>query len=189
MKIIKSRLFKALIILFIFGLILGIISFFIFDKNNNEIIDYYNIINNNKINYFKTFINSIIYNYKYIFIIWIIGILFFLSFIIPILIIFKGIELSYTVCMIIYTFKVKGLLLSLNLMFISLINNFILLLMSYYSIRFSYKLFNIIKNNKSINIKSFTKNYLFIFLILLSILTINSLLESFVSSNIIKFVL
>lgn len=190
MKIIKSRLFKVLVILFIFGFILGIISFFIFNKNNNEIVNYYMMIKNNKINYLNSFFNSILYNYKYISIIFIFGLIFFLSFLTPLIIIFRGISLGFTLISIICSFKMKGLILGLILLFpVGLLNELIFILISYYSIHFSFKVYNAIKNNKNINIKSFCKNYLIIFLIFLSILTISSLFETFISSNIIKFVL
>ena len=103
MKIIKSRLFKILVILFIFGFILGIISFYI-SKYNSFIIDYFNMIENNNYNHFEYLISTLISNYKYAFIIWIFGIIFFLSVITPFIIIFRGISVGFTIFSIILTF-------------------------------------------------------------------------------------
>ena len=89
MKIIKSRIFKILVSLFIIGFFLGIISNIILD-DNNTIINYFSLIENNNFNHFSSLISSITSNYKYAIILWTSGIIFFLSFIVPILIIFKG---------------------------------------------------------------------------------------------------
>ena len=189
MKIIKSRLFKILIALFIFGFCLGIISSFI-SKDNSSIINYFNTLENEKINYFNSFITSFSYNLKYSFIIWIVGIIFCLSFITPIIIIFRGISVGFTVFSIIIELKLKGFIIALIMLFpMILINEIVFILLGYYSIRFSIKCFNSFKNNSLINIKSFSKNYIYIFLILSLVLLVSSLLETFITSNIVKFML
>ena len=189
MKIIKSRLFKALVILFVCGIILGIISYYIIPKNNN-IINYYELLDSGKYNYLNNFVYSLTYNYKYSFIIWICGIIFFLILLIPFIIIFRGITVGYTIISIIYSFKLKGLIMSLILLFpCVLVNEIVYLLLSYYSINFSYKIYKAIKYNKNINIKSFSKNYFYIFIISLLLLSISSLFEIYISSNLIKIVI
>ena len=190
MKIIKNKLFKVLIVLFILGFVLGIISYLLLDVENNSIINYFSLLKDNKFNYFNGFINSIKYNYKYAFLLWIFGICLFLSFIIPFIIIYRGISVGFTLFSIIYTFKLKGLIMALILVFpVILVNELIFILLSYYAIKFSYREFNIIKNNKSINLKSFIKNYFIIFIIFLGVLLLNSIFEIYISSNIIKFVI
>ena len=189
MKIINSRLFKVLVLLFLVGLFLGIMSFFII-KDKSSIINYLYLIKNGNINYIKTFISILINNYKYALIIWIFGIIFIISFIIPFIIIFRGIFIGFTLFSIIIAFKLKGLLIALIILFPSaIINEFIYILLSYYSINFSNKMFDAYKNNKSINIRSFSINYLYIFLILISILLLTTLFETYISSNIVKFVI
>ena len=190
MKIIKSRIFKALIILFIIGFVLGIISYFILDSSNDSIINYFSLIKEGKLNYTNNLLISIIQNYKYSIIIWILGIIFIFSFIIPFIIIYRGISLGLTIFSIIVCFKTKGLLLALIMMFPSvLLNELVYIFLSYYSINFSLKIYRNIKNNKMINIKSFSKNYFYIFLLSLGLLLISSLFEIYITSNIIKFVL
>ena len=190
MKIINSRLFRVLVSLFFIGILLGIISFIIGDKDTNYIINYFSLIKSNNFNYLTSLISSIYSNYKYAFIILFCSITLLLSFIIPIIIIFRGISAGFTIISIIYTYKVKGLLLSLIIMFpVLIINELLFILFSYYSINFSFRLYNAIKNNKNINVKDFSKNYILIFLILLVLLIISSLFEIFISSNLIKFVI
>ena len=189
MKIIKSRLFKIIVTLFILGLFLGIISFILSDKDHS-IINYFSLLNSGNYNYISSFIYSIINNYKYSFIMFFLGISLIFVFIIPFIIIFRGISASLTIISIIYTYKIKGLIIALILMFpVMIINELIFIFFSYYSINFSIKEYNVIKNNKSINLKDFIKNYLYIFLLSLVLLFISSLFEIFISSNIIKFVI
>ncbi|MBR4178409.1 MAG: stage II sporulation protein M [Bacilli bacterium] len=190
MKIIKSRLFKALVILLIVGFILGIISYFILDNSNDSIINYFSLLKESKLNYSNSLLISLIQNYKYSIIIWILGIIFMFSFIIPFIILYRGISLGLTLFSIIVIFKTKGLLISFILLFPTvLLNELIFLLLSYYAINFSLKVYRSIKNNKMINIKSFSRNYFYIFLISLGLLLLSSIFEIYITSNIIKYVL
>ncbi len=190
MKIINSKIFKILVVTLVIGFIIGIISFIFMDKSSlqSSIINYINLIKNDNYNYSNGLILSIISNIKYSSIIWISGIIFFCSLVIPLIIIYRGISLSLTISAIIYTYKLKGVLYALIIVFPTILNELIFLFLSYYSINFSIKCFNTIKNNKDINLRSFIKNYFYIFLILSLLLIISSLIEIYLCSNIIKFV-
>lgn len=190
MKIINSKIFKILVVTLVIGFIIGIISFIFMDKSSlqSSIINYINLIKNDNYNYSNGLILSIISNIKYSSIIWISGIIFFCSLGIPLVIIYRGISLSLTISTIIYTYKLKGVLYALIIVFPTILNELIFLFLSYYSINFSIKCFNTIKNNKDINLRLFIKNYFYIFLILSSLLIISSLIEIYLCSNIIKFV-
>lgn len=190
MKIINSKIFKILVVTLVIGFIIGIISFIFMDKSSlqSSIINYINLIKNDNYNYSNGLILSIISNIKYSSIIWISGIIFFCSLVIPLIIIYRGISLSLTISTIIYTYKLKGVLYALIITFPTILNEIIFLFLSYYSINFSIKCFNTIKNNKDINLRSFIKNYFYIFLILSLLLIISSLIEIYLCSNIIKFV-
>ena len=190
MKIINSKIFKILVVTLVIGFVIGIISFIFMDKSSlqSSIINYINLIKNDNYNYTNGLILSIISNIKYSSIIWISGIIFFCSLVIPLIIIYRGISLSLTISAIIYTYKLKGALYALIIVFPTILNEIIILFLSYYSINFSIKCFNTIKNNKDINLRSFIKNYFYIFLILSLLLIISSLIEIYLCSNIIKFV-
>ncbi len=190
MKIINSKIFKILVVTLVIGFVIGIISFIFMDKSSlqSSIINYINLIKNDNYNYSNGLILSIISNIKYSSIIWISGIIFFCSLVIPLIIIYRGISLSLTISTIIYTYKLKGVLYALIIVFPTILNELIFLFLSYYSINFSIKCFNTIKNNKDINLRSFIKNYFYIFLILSLLLIISSLIEIYLCSNIIKFV-
>ena len=190
MKIINSKIFKILVVTLVIGFIIGIISFIFMDKSSlqSSIINYKKKIKNDNYNYSNGLVLSIISNIKYSSIIWITGIIFFCSLVIPLIIIYRGISLSLTISTIIYTYKLKGVLYALIIVFPTILNELIFLFLSYYSINFSIKCFNTIKNNKDINLRSFIKNYFYIFLILSLLLIISSLIEIYLCSNIIKFV-
>ena len=71
MKIIKSKVFKILIILFLIGMVFGIISFFIIDETDklsitNTLTSYINNIKNDDFDYGRGLINSIIYILNYL---------------------------------------------------------------------------------------------------------------------------
>ena len=190
MKIINSKIFKILVVTLVIGFIIGIISFIFMDKSSlqSSIINYINLIKNDNYNYSNGLISSIISNIKYSSIIWISGIIFFCSLIIPLIIIYRGISLSLTIFTIIYTYKLKGTLYALIIVFPTILNEIIFLFLSYYSINFSIKCYNTIKNNKDINLRLFIKNYFYIFLILSLLLIISSIIEIYLCSNIIKYV-
>ena len=190
MKIINSRIFKILVALFILGITIGIITFIVGSKNNDKIINYFSLINNGEYNYINRFLYSLFNNYKYAFIIWIFGIIIIFSFIIPIIIIYRGVSIGFVLISIFYCFNIKGVFIALILLFpCIIINEFIYLLLSYYSIKFSIKCFSAFKNDSLINIKSFCKNYFYVFIILLFILLLSSLFEVFISSHLLKFVI
>ncbi len=192
MKIIKSRIFKVLILLFILGLLFGVISFIFIDKTSleNYTLNYIDLISENNFNYIKGLINTLISNYKYLSILWIFGIIFFLFPLVPLIIIYRGISIGLMISSIIYSFKLKGFLYALIILFPSkIINELIYIIMSYYSISFSLKIYNAIKTNKSINITSFSKNYFYILLIFIIALTLTSIFEVYLSTNIIKLII
>ena len=190
MKIINSKIFKILVVTLVIGFIIGIISFIFMDKSSlqSSIINYINLIKNDNYNYSNGLISSIISNIKYSSILWISGIIFFCSLIIPLIIIYIGISLSLTISTIIYTYKLKGTLYALIMVFPTILNEIIFLFLSYYSINFSIKCYNTIKNNKDINLRLFIKNYFYIFLILSLLLIISSIIEIYLCSNSIKYV-
>lgn len=190
MKIINSKIFKIIVIIFIVGLILGIISYFIFDTSELKSIVKEYISSFDNINYRNIFIQSIFNNIKNVTIIWTSGILLISIILCPLIIFFKGISISLIIINIIVSFKLKGIFITLVLLIpYILLNVFSFVILSYYSISTSIKLYSIIKNNKSINIKQFYRKYVVILVIFTIVLMLNSIFYTFISSNIIKFMI
>ncbi len=190
MKILRSRIITLLMIAFLVGFVLGIISFIITNKKeiSSETINYINLIKNGKFNYLISLYYSIKSNIKISFIIWIFGILFIFSILNVFIIAYRGISLGFMISTIIYTFKLKGAVIGLILLVNNALNICIFILLSYFSINFSIKSFNAYRNNRSINYKDFFIKYIYIYLILLFILILSSFIEVYLSSNLIKFV-
>lgn len=189
MKILKSKVFLSLIIIFCLGLILGIVSFYLVNEldkiNINEnLINYFTNIDDDNISYSNGIFYSIVSNVKVISLIWLCGLIFILVFIIPFIIIFRGILFTFTIFNIISVFSLKGFIYALILLFPVAIINILLLFISYYSINFSIKCYKAFKYNKNINLKDFIKNYFIIYLIFLFISITISFIEVYFISNI-----
>jgi len=194
MNIFRTKLIKSFLVLIIVGFIIGVVLYFISssaDKINlsESLNNYFNAIKNESFNYKEGLFDTVVYNFQYITIIWVCGIIFILVFLIPIILLIKSIYLGFTIINVLSVFKLKGILYTIILSLPSIINLIIFLIMSYYSIKFANKIYHAIKNNLSINIKGFIKNYIIIFLILSFILLISSFLETYVISNILRFVI
>lgn len=193
MKILKTKLVKRFVALIIVGLILGISLYFITNENeklsiSTTLINYINMIQNSTFNYGQSFFTSLVSNLKYLTIIWISGIIFVLFFIPPILLFLKSFIIGFSLTNIIAVFKIKGLIYAIILSLPYLLNILLLIIMSFYSIKFAIKTFKIIKNNTSINLKNYIKNYTIIYLILTFLLLINTLIETYIVPNILKLV-
>ncbi len=190
MKIINSKVFKIIIALFIVGIFLGMISFLIISKTNNYLVNYFDMIKKSNINYFNSLISITLYNFKYNIVIWLSGLIFMFSFIIPLIILYKGISIGYTFLYLLYIFHLKGIIIALILLIpCILINSIIYIFMSYYSVNFAFKTYNIFVKNKTINLKGYIKNYFLQLCIFLFILLLTSLFETYITSNILKYVL
>ena len=190
MKIIKSRIFKALFILVMISILLGIISLIIINKTDTktDLINYVTLIKNGKFNYTSALLNTISSNFIYSFLIWMFGIIFIFGFISCGLIVYKGISLGFMLSSIIYTFKIKGALYGLILGAPSIFNIFVYIVLTYYSVNFAIKSFNAFRNNRMINYKNFFINYVYIYLILFFVLVLSSFFETYITSNLLKFV-
>ena len=193
MKIIKTKIFKMLFYVFLIGIILGIISLFILNKSDKFIVkdNIISLIDNIKlgsIKYPNTIFLHVSNNLKVISIIWILGLLCLASFIVPFIVVYKGIILSFDVIGIIYAYGFKGFILSFLYVFPSAIINILLLFVSYYAINQSIRTYKLLKSEKMISLKKYIKNYVLIYLILSLLLIILSILEIFFISFIVKLV-
>lgn len=193
MKIIKTKIFKMLFYVFLIGIILGIISFFILNKSDKFIVkdNIISLIDNIKlgsIKYPNTIFLHVSNNLKVISIIWILGLLCLASFIVPFIVVYKGIILSFDVISIIYAYGFKGFILSFLYVFPSIVINILLLFVSYYAINQSIRTYKLLKSEKMISLKKYIKNYVLIYLILSFLLVILSILEIFFISFIVKLV-
>lgn len=106
-----------------------------------------------------------------------------------VIIFYKGFTLAFTITSLIYTFKIKGIILAIVYVFPSLIFNLVFyFVMCYYSFKLSLILFNKVINNDTTNINKFLKKYLVIILVCIAFVSLFSLYDTYLLPSLIKLV-
>ena len=106
-----------------------------------------------------------------------------------VIIFYKGFTLAFTITSLIYTFKIKGIILAIVYVFPSLIFNLVFyFIMCYYSFKLSLILFNKAINTDTTNINKFLKKYLVIILVCISFVSLFSLYDTYLLPSLIKLV-
>ena len=106
-----------------------------------------------------------------------------------VIIFYKGFTLAFTITSLIYTFKIKGIILAIVYVFPSLIFNLVFyFIMCYYSFKLSLILFNKVINKDTTNINKFLKKYLVIILVCISFVSLFSLYDTYLLPSLIKLV-
>lgn len=106
-----------------------------------------------------------------------------------VIIFYKGFTLAFTITSLIYTFKIKGIILAIVYVFPSLIFNLVFyFIMCYYSFKLSLILFNKVINKDTTNINKFLKKYLVIILVCIAFVSLFSLYDTYLLPSLIKLV-
>ncbi len=185
----------AIFVLFL-GVIMGSVFSVIISMNDRILVTdkikiFIDNINNGSITSIMTLKNCLSINLIYVILIWILG-MALLGIIFNLLIIFfKGFIFSFSIASFILTYKYKGILLSfIYLIFGELLNIVVILILTIYSITFSWYLLKLIfKTNNNLYIKHFLKNYLLIFVFSIIISIISSLSEAFLVPSLVKLII
>lgn len=183
-KLIDKKILLVSSVLLGLGILSGIIFFFITTSLDKMIVK--NMMNefvNIKTNVtFSTFINSFKYNIIYIVIITLSSLLVIFSPLVLLINYYKGLTIGFLISSTISTFKLKGILYFVAILFPHHILMSILLII-YSSIMFklSLKLLKVIYMNEPINLNIFIKKVLILFLTSFIICIIISLLEIYIS--------
>lgn len=183
-KLIDKKILLVSSVLLGLGILSGIIFFFITTSLDKMIVK--NMMNefvNIKTNVtFSTFINSFKYNIIYIVIITLSSLLVIFSPLVLLINYYKGLTIGFLISSTISTFKLKGILYFVAILFPHHILMSILLII-YSSIMFklNLKLLKVIYMNEPINLNIFIKKVLILFLTSLIICIIISLLEIYIS--------
>ena len=190
-KIKKKYLY--LLIIVITGIIVGIIFSNILSNEDNKLVyskitNYFNNIKNDvPINYLKNLSSSLKNNYLCLIAIWIFGLSIIGLLLNNFIIFFKSFVLGFSIGSIINIYFYGGLVLSFFYIFPALIINILVfLMMTYYANNFSLKLFDVIFRKKEFKLSLFMKKYAKILGIFIIILTISSLIETFIMPFFIK---
>lgn len=181
----KKYLFLATIVLI--GIISGILFIFFISKEDKSLVKdeldtFFEYIKGNKINYLSTFINSILSNFSYLLIVWILGISIVGMPIIVFLLFFKGFIFGFSFSSVIANYGFKGILLASAYQiphYLLLLILFVLL--GFYAINFSIRLFRVLFLKENINLTPYFKRYNQVAIICVVGSVICSLLETFLS--------
>lgn len=190
----KTNIF-VVIILFL-GLISGAIFANIIGLNDKALVTdkiklFIDNINTNSIDSILAFKNSISINLIYLIIIFILG-MTLIGIIFNIFILFiKSFIIGFTLASFIITFSYKGLILSASYLLLGqLLFIIVLILLTIYSITFSFKLLKVIfKNPNNNELPKYLKNYCLILIFSIIISLLASLCEVFIFPSLIKLII
>lgn len=190
----KTNIF-VVIILFL-GLISGAIFANIIGLNDKALVTdkiklFIDNINTNSIDSILAFKNSISINLIYLIIIFILG-MTLIGIIFNIFILFiKSFIIGFTLASFIITFSYKGLILSASYLLLGqLLFIIVLILLTIYSITFSFKLLKVIfKNPNNNELHKYLKNYCLILIFSIIISLLASLCEVFIFPSLIKLII
>lgn len=183
-KLIDKKILLVSSILLGLGILSGIIFFFITTSLDKMIVK--NMMNEFvkiKTNVtFSTFINSFKYNIIYIVIITLSSLLVIFSPLVLLINYYKGLTIGFLISSTISTFKLKGILYFVAMLFPHhILMSILLILYSSIMFKLSLKLLKVTYMNESINLNIFIKKVLILFLISFIICIIISLLEIYIS--------
>lgn len=183
-KLIDKKILLVSSILLGLGILSGIIFFFITTSLDKMIVK--NMMNefvSIKTNVtFSTFINSFKYNIIYIVIITLSSLLVIFSPLVLLINYYKGLTIGFLISSTISTFKIKGLLYFVAILFPHhILMSILLILYSSIMFKLSLKLLKVTYMNEPINLNIFIKKVLILFLTSFIVCIIISLLEIYIS--------
>ena len=189
----QKKLYRIIITLMIFGIISGILFIFFISKESKtkalvSIKNFFDLMNTSTgMNYGKSLLNTLVNNMGYVLLIWVLGISIIGLPITIVLAFMKSFIVGFSISSIISCYKAKGILGAFLYVFPhQIIILFIYLLLSFYSISFSIKLFKSLFLKQTINFRVVMQKYIKILLISLIGIIIVSLYEVFISTYFIK---
>ena len=189
----QKKLYRIIITLMVFGIISGILFIFFISKESKtkalvSIKNFFDLMNTSTgINYGKSLLNTLVNNIGYVLLIWLLGISIIGLPITIVLAFMKSFIVGFSISSIISCYKAKGILGAFLYVFPhQVIILFIYLLLSFYSISFSIKLFKSLFLKQTINFRVVMQKYIKILLISLIGIIIVSLYEVFISTYFIK---
>ncbi len=182
----QKKIYILLIGLAILATISGIIFIFLVSEDNlvlikENLIEFFSDVENK--NRVMGFGNAVINNLVYILAIWLLGISVIGVPLVIIIMLFKFFVFGFSISSIIYTFKWKGILTAIvHLLPHQVLFLISLILVTFYSISFSVKLFSYLFFRKSINFKEVVSKYLKVLLICVGVVIAVSFYEAYVST-------
>lgn len=183
----QKKKYVFLSVIMLIGIISGLLFIFFISNEDKSLVEeqlniFFNNINNNSLNYLSSFINSFFTNIFYLVIIWLLGISIIGIPIIIFILFLKSFIFGFSISSVISNYGVRGIFLSLGYQLPhNLILLVIFLLISFYAISFSVKLFRVLFLKENINLTYNFKRYNQIAGICIIVIFICSLIEVFLS--------
>ncbi|HHW69338.1 MAG TPA: stage II sporulation protein M [Tenericutes bacterium] len=185
------------ILIFVFvisliGIIFGALFNILINESDKKLVveqinEYINNISTNKLNYLDSFKSALISNLIYYTLIWILGISIIGVPLVVMMAFLKNFIIGFSIGSFILTYNIKGALLSIVYIFPHYVINVILLIyLTVFSIMFSFKLIGSIMTKNSINFRSSMKKYSYILLATIIIILFTTIMEVFITPNILK---
>lgn len=162
----QKRLYIILLILLGIGIILGLIYPLFLSLDNKELLNtsissFFNNVMNQKLDYTTGLQNSLISNLSFLLGIWLLGISIIGLPIIALLLLLKGFTFGFSISAIISVYQVKGIIGAITYVFPATILSLITtLLLVFYAISFSLKLFRYLFLKENLNFKQIMNKYL-----------------------------
>lgn len=191
----KKLLDKKIVVINVALLLLGILAGVIFlvftsgvDKLiiKNEIVEFFDILEDNSVNFSNVLI-SFKNNLVYITIIAVASIIYIFTPLVLFINFYKGMLIGFLISSVIMTFKFKGVLYSILIIFPHhIIMALLIIIFSSIMLHFSYKLARGTYKNESINLKTFIKKVGILYLCALVICFVSSILEIYLCPIFLK---
>ena len=188
----KNRILFILVVSTVICFILGILFYSLIDLEsksivNNNILNLIESLNKDEVSKFSNFYSLFLSSSLIIFIIWIFGISIVGLLLVYVLYLFKVFIYAFEFVSLLSNLKLNNILYILIYFIPNIINIFILLFITYYSLSFSIRVFKHLFIDKSINIKKLFMSYLRVFIIALVLSLINSILEILIIPKVLLF--
>ncbi len=181
----KKYLFLSTILLI--GIISGIAFIFFISKEDKSLVEselttFFSYIKEGKWNYFSAFIHSILANSTYLLFIWILGISIIGIPVVLFLLFLKGFIFGFSCSSIVYHYGLKGIFLAISYQIPhNLLLLIVFLLISFYAINFSTRLFKMLFLKEDIHLPYYFKRYNKISVFCFLIILMCTILETFLS--------
>ena len=185
----QELLYLILIGLAIISFLCGVLFIFALSKSNllyikDNIPLYFDNLEVSITSFFKCLFN----NYIYLIIIWILGISIIGLPVVLFMFIFKSFIFGFSLSCIFYVYGINGILISiLNILINKTIYQILLILITFYSVNFSIRLFKMLFLKKSYNIKESMNKYVKVLIFSLVITIFISLYEGIISNYLLIF--
>ncbi len=192
---ISKRFTIFLFVLTLVGVIAGSLFITILSSSDKALVkdylgQYIEITKSGKVNYASVFINSFMSSGLSALVIWLLGISIVGIPVILFLFFCKVFTLGFSVGSILFTYQLKGLLLSLVYVFPhQVINLFAFGLLMVYALSVSVKMISAVFKKKAIDFKSIMGRYSLVLGITMGLFLLNSLYETFVMPQVLKWIL